>query len=189
MDSTQAISAGTPPHTTDAAREPVAFRGSFRRLSYLTTIAVSAVNIIASVVTTGILARAWTREEFLLYGSLNRYTNFLFTLASGCLGYGVVHFIHHADDTRRQRILSTSATLVAAFSGVVAACLFWFRLEIAAFLQVPTDTAEGHCAGWVGVDRRASRPAFVFGVAPRHWADPVGQSPAFVLQDIRPGRH
>lgn len=127
--------------TGDAALVPADQpRPGIRLSGYISTAAISAANIIAIIVVTGILARAWDETQFLLYGKANRYMNFLFCIANGSLGFAIVRQASFGREARRHRILFNALCLVGLLSLIVGAGLLVFSNWIAEFLNEPRLT-------------------------------------------------
>ncbi len=133
----------------------VADRASSRRIGlsgYISTAAVSALNIVAVIAVTGLLARVWDERQFLLYGTTNRYLNFLFCFTSGSLGYAIVRNATSPDPARRRRVLFNAVFLASVLTGLLCAALLMLLPGISAALQEPAFTTSWVplCALWLG---------------------------------------
>lgn len=98
-------------------------RRGIKPSGYLSTAAISVANILAVVAVTAILARAWDKEQLLLYGKANRYLNFLFCITNGSLGYAIVRYGSFGDEAKRKRVLFNALCLIGGLTLLVAAPL------------------------------------------------------------------
>lgn len=98
-------------------------RRGIKLSGYLSTAVVSAANIMAVIAVTGILARAWDEDQFLLYGKTNRYLNFLFCITNGSLGYAIVRYGSFGNPEKRKRVLFNAMCLIGGLTLAVAAPL------------------------------------------------------------------
>lgn len=107
---------------TPQSEQPSSGRG-IKLSGYLSTAAISVANILAVIAVTAILARAWDKEQFLLYGKANRYLNFLFCITNGSLGYAIVRYGSFGDEAKRKRVLFNALCLIGGLTLLVAAPL------------------------------------------------------------------
>lgn len=112
---------------------------------------ISGLNIVAVVTVTGILARAWDEDQFLLYGKANRYLNFLFCLTNGSLGYAIVRYGTAEDQPKQKRVLFNALCLVAGLTLLAAALLLFTIKYIASALGEPRFSREWiiPCGTWL----------------------------------------
>lgn len=109
---------------------------------YIWTAMISGANIVAIIVVTGILARAWDEPRFLLYGQANRYLNFLFCIANGGLGYAIVRNSWVGEETQRKRVLFNSLCLIGVLTLMIGAIILLFANRISATLNESRFTRD-----------------------------------------------
>ncbi|MFK7820854.1 MAG: lipopolysaccharide biosynthesis protein [Planctomycetaceae bacterium] len=122
------------------------------RLSgYISTAAISVANIVAVVAVTGILARAFSEDQFLLYGKANRYMNFLFCITNGSLGYAIVRYGSFGDESKRKQVLFNALCLVGGLTLLVSATVRFSIDEIATALNEPRFSRGWmiYCSLWL----------------------------------------
>lgn len=105
----------------------------------------------AVVTVTGILARAWSEDQLLLYGKANRYLNLLFCLTNGSLGYAIVRYGTVGDQTKRNRVLFNAVCLIAGLTLLVSAFVLVSIERIGVALSEPRISREWiiPCGAWL----------------------------------------
>ena len=106
-------------------REPEAPEGGGaprvgRLFSYVSTSAVTASGIAATVIVSGILARAWPMADFLLFASLRRYLATLHCVVTAELRYGIVKYSVAQEQVARRKVLWNAVYLTTALFLLVA---------------------------------------------------------------------
>jgi len=148
---TQADTGSVLAGSSSPTKPPKPPRSGIKLSGYLWTAAIAGLNIVAVVTVTGILARAWSEDQFLLYGKANRYLNFLFCLTNGSLGYAIVRYGTAADQTKRARVLFNALCLIAGLTLIVAAVLLFSIERIGTALSEPRFSREWiiPCGTWL----------------------------------------
>lgn len=118
--------------TAAAPTEAAAVR---RGWSYVGTGAVAALSIAAAVAGDAILARAWSRSDFLLYNGVNRFLGLLVGVVCFQLGFGIVKECRNDDKRHATRVLANALAVSGGLWLASTALLFAFSKTIARFLQ------------------------------------------------------
>ena len=129
---------------------PTSGRG-IRLSGYISTVAISAANIIAVVAVTAILARAFDEDQFLLYGKANRYLNFLFCITNGSLGYAIVRYGSFGDESKRKQVLFNALCMIGGLTLLVSTTVRFSIDEIATALNEPRFSRGWmiYCSLWL----------------------------------------
>lgn len=89
--------------------------------AYLSTTLVTALNIVATLGVSSILSRAWSKTDFLLFTTLNRYLSLLYCVVSLSLGFGVVQFYRTTSMHNKKRVLSNALLITAVLAAITTA--------------------------------------------------------------------